>query len=41
MKIMDHHQLFEPSFKITLAGLFKKQIRGQMVKALSDSSDNI
>ena len=41
MKIMDHHQLFEPSFKITLAGLFKKQIRGKMVKALSDSSDNI
>lgn len=38
MKIMDENQLLNP-FKITLAGLFKKQLRGKMVKALEESSE--
>lgn len=40
MKIMDENYLLNP-FRITLAGLFKKKIRVNMVKGLEDRSEYI
>lgn len=37
MKIMDEEHLLRKNFKITLAGLFKKQIRVKMIKSLENT----